>query len=243
VQRDPADNLPCIYSSSLKGAFREYFEEGPNKIATKLLADQIFGAGLNKQSSSQNAKGTHIFHQASLLSLPARSNVKPFFNATCPDILKKLLDDSELFSVSLTQGLKNEIQLLLTGSNTENKIDVFSPQIPNLKIEDYSNFNFKPANLTEVSKIFGENLILMTDEDFKDLCSDYNLPVIARNNLENGQSQNLWYEQVVPRQARFYFFTVTSEQTDNFLINVNNKIVQIGANASIGYGLCKITNF
>jgi CRISPR-associated protein Cmr4 len=241
VQRDPADNLPCIFASSLKGAFREFFEEGPNKSTTKQIADIIFGAGVNKQSSGQNEKGSHIFHQANLLCIPARSNVKPFFNATCPAILQKFLDDSDLFGVT-NEDIKKEIDLILTNRNLNNNIDVFGNQIQNLKIEDYSQFNFKDINLSKVKKVFGDNLILFADEDFADLCSNESLPVIARNNLENGQSKNLWYEQIVPRQTRFYFFTVFLNGNDSFDINVNEKSVQIGANASIGYGVCLVNN-
>lgn len=243
VQRDPTDNLPCIYASSLKGAFREYFEEGPEKADTDKLADIIFGAGLNKNSSGANAKGTHIFHQASLLSIPARSNVRPFFNATCPMIINKFLEECKLFGKSLDPILVKELkEVVLSQANDGNTTDVYCANIQNLKIEDYLTFNFNTLPVPETKKLFGNDLIVMTDEDFKDLCSDYNLPVIARNNLDNGQSKNLWYEQIVPRQAKFWFFTVTNEGQDDFKTNINKKNVQIGANASIGYGVCQVDN-
>lgn len=239
VQRDPADNLPCIYSSSLKGAFREYFEEGPEKHTTNPLSDSLFGAGVNKNSVGDNKKGTHIFHQASLLSIPVRSNVRPFFNAICPSILNKFIDDAELFGIQI-DATKNEIEAILKDANINDNPDVFSFQIQNLKIEEYSEWNFRQLPLPHIQKIFGNDLVLFSDEDFYDLCSDYNLPIIARNNLENGQSKNLWYEQIVPRQSRFYFFTVFDCIPDLFDTTLNSKIVQIGANASIGYGVCLV---
>jgi CRISPR-associated protein Cmr4 len=241
VQRDPADNLPCIYASSLKGAFREYFEEGPDKVKTKPLADLIFGAGVNKQSPGNNKKGSHIFHQASLLSIPVRSNVKPYFNATCPSILLKFIDDAGLFGIDLTS-VKNEIESILSRVNQNCKPDVLGNQMQDLKIEEYSELNFRNIQIQAVQKLFGNDLVVFVDEDFYDLCSDYNLPVIARNNLENGQSKNLWYEQIVPRQSRFYFFTVYHCEEDNFDASVAAKNVQIGANASIGYGVSLIKN-
>jgi CRISPR-associated protein Cmr4 len=242
VQRDPADNLPCIFASSLKGAFREFFEEGPDKSITKPLADLIFGAGINKQSNGNNAKGTHIFHQASLLSIPARSNVKPFFNAICPAILEKFKEDAASFGININV-IHTEIDSVLSEKNVNDMIDVFTSMIPDLKIEDYTqSFNFRPLEIPHMKKVFGNNLILMTDEDFADLCNDYSLPVIARNNLENGQSKNLWYEQIVPRQARFYFLTARQNTEDNFDTKVDKKSVQIGANASIGYGMCLVNN-
>ncbi|MEO0625668.1 MAG: type III-B CRISPR module RAMP protein Cmr4 [Bacteroidota bacterium] len=39
----------------------------------------------------------------------------------------------------------------------------------------------------------------------KFLARHQELPVIARNYLDNGQSKNLWYEEVVPRESIFGF--------------------------------------
>lgn len=68
------------------------------------------------------------------------------------------------------------------------------------------------------------------------------LPVIARNYLENGTSQNLWYEEIVPHQSVFVSYIAAS---DNHFIEFEKEltegIIQIGANASIGYGLCKFS--
>ena len=74
-------------------------------------------------------------------------------------------------------------------------------------------------------------------ENFTSLCSDINLPIIARNELVNGVSKNLWYEQVVPAETVFY--AVIQEPDDTLANAINNKFIQIGANATIGYGYCK----
>lgn len=69
------------------------------------------------------------------------------------------------------------------------------------------------------------------------------LPIIARNCLDNGMSTNLWYEEVLPAQSILIFF-VSYDDEDNierFDQILCNKPVQIGANASIGYGFCNIT--
>lgn len=83
----------------------------------------------------------------------------------------------------------------------------------------------------------------VSDRDFVSLCSDDNLPIIARNVLDNGESKNLWYEQVVPAETVFY--TIIDSKGDATLANkIGDKdaLVQIGANATIGYGYCKFTN-
>lgn len=69
------------------------------------------------------------------------------------------------------------------------------------------------------------------------------LPVIARNQLDNGVSQNLWYEEVVPRFSFFAFVIMAQDKVATKAFNQfikDEKVIQIGANATIGYGLCEI---
>ena len=87
-------------------------------------------------------------------------------------------------------------------------------------------------------------IVIMKESDLRKI----NLPVLARNQLENGISQNLWYEEVVPHEAIFYT-AVLSDGThsgdaalaefDEYI--KNNNLVQFGGNATIGYGLTQIT--
>ena len=70
------------------------------------------------------------------------------------------------------------------------------------------------------------------------------LPVLARNHLESGVSQNLWYEEVVPRESYFGFTILVPEgheHFDDFNALLQDKVIQLGANATIGYGLCHFT--
>lgn len=79
-------------------------------------------------------------------------------------------------------------------------------------------------------------------KEFKYICKDEELPVISRNNLENGQSTNLWYEQVLPKQSILCFIVMGQGDSFNAFCNeLNNALVQIGANATIGYGYCRIS--
>lgn len=79
-------------------------------------------------------------------------------------------------------------------------------------------------------------------EDFKKYSNNDELPVIARNYLENGVSKNLWYEQVLPRKSRLAFFILHDDGEINkaFDSAITSVPVQIGANASVGYGICVI---
>lgn len=95
-----------------------------------------------------------------------------------------------------------------------------------------------------LKRTLGGPFALFSDEDFRRLCDEDHLPVIARNNLTKG-NENLWYEQVVPRFSRFYCFIGLSDNEElekafnNALSNV--RLVQLGANATVGYGYCEFT--
>ena len=76
------------------------------------------------------------------------------------------------------------------------------------------------------------------------------LPVVARNQLDNGKSETLWYENFVPRLTRFLVPLLVpegAEDADGKLLSAFEKAicastgVQIGANATVGYGLCRFT--
>lgn len=233
VQRDPTDNIPCIFASSLKGALREYYQHKQPE-----LVDGIFG---------KDDKGAVIFNQAYLISLPVKSNTTPYFNLTCPLVLNKFLEDCTFF-----QHTNNQVHSVISElieNKEEDKIKHFNNQLDNTtKIEEFnSNDVIKGsiADLNILETLLGNNIAITSDKEFLNLTNNYNLPVIARNNLENGVSKNLWYEQIIPRESRYYFVATTMPGKDTEAVKLFDHFqtttnLQIGANASIGYGFCEI---
>jgi len=73
------------------------------------------------------------------------------------------------------------------------------------------------------------------------------LPVVARNQLDNGESKNLWYEELVPHQSVFGFIVqaerkeLIDAELNEFVEKLNGQVLQIGANATVGYGYCLLT--
>lgn len=190
VQRDVTNGRPCIYSSSLKGALRQFFESSPNKGS--LPIGDIFG-GEGLQQTNQHA-GKFTFFQADLLAYPLRDDNDPkgYKLTSCPEWQK-------------------EIQAFWRRIKGVGELD--------LKPQDYSHESH--STLTEAIK---------------------ELPVIARNKLNNGESKNLWYEEVVPAESCFVFFVSGPEEYfDEFNKELDGQLVQIGANGSVGYGFCTIT--
>lgn len=200
VQRNATTGLPCINSSSLKGALNEYAAKEAKLESNQLI--KIFGSDKVKENgksrNSDTQKGLFTFFDANILFLPMQSATQLYELVTCEAVLTRFI---------------NQVKLL-TGESLDKEA---------------------------VKKTFGCTKEI-SNEEFENQCSDDNLPVIARNVLENGESKNLWYEQVVPAEAVFY--TIIDDKGDRTLaekISDNKAIVQIGANATIGYGYCKFT--
>ena len=76
----------------------------------------------------------------------------------------------------------------------------------------------------------------------------YPFPVLARNQLENGISNNLWYEEIVPHKSIFYLIILAPENDEEEFSDFDKALtgkgiaVQFGGNATIGYGYTKIKN-
>lgn len=243
VQRDVTTNFPTINASSLKGALREYLSKGVQKDLSTAV-NYAFGADTRENGITESSQGAYRFFAAQLLSMPVRSNVRPFFRATCPQLIQDLLDYLNAFSLSLPaqNALINLMETLQEEEAVYFDAEAF---LENPIIEDFDirakHVEFQ--QLASIENILGENIVLLSDQKFSALTDNNHLPVIARNSLENGVSVNLWYEQIVPRQARFCFLLLAPHK-DKYQKDISEALVQgpiqIGGNASIGYGFCKL---
>ena len=233
IQRDTLTSYPTIHASSLKGAIKEYCTFRHDENESKNFLSHIFG---NEESA-----GKIRFTQAHLLSVPMRSSLEPYYHTTSPKALQEFLETVDLFSLSLSE--KEALQKF--ASYTGKEILVATKDTI---IEDYSAKHSDTFDFSALEKLIGAPASIVPNEIFEELLK--NLPVIARNQLENGESKNLWYEEVLPRKSKL--FTLISEpnylhQNDekklhntferlhNYLCDANT--IHIGANASIGYGV------
>ncbi|MBA1419722.1 MAG: type III-B CRISPR module RAMP protein Cmr4 [Epsilonproteobacteria bacterium] len=236
VQKDAITTLPTIHSSSLKGAFREAAGEGSN------YTNYIFGPDNSSNDSHQT--GAFHFFEASLLARPVRSNKKPYFLATSVGVLATFLDYLEDFEIDFPEATKKALTMLSKEKVEEGKPLVFE-DLKEVILEDHEA-KVSSTDVSALNDLLGQDIALFSDEDFKDL----SLPVLARNYLVNGESKNLWYEEVVPKKSMFYFTIAKptnldeadkKEKIDAFEKRFDaQNTVQIGANKSIGYGVCKL---
>lgn len=197
VQRDPLTDLPCINSSSLKGAINEYFTKF-KKIDSGTRID-IFGSDKCGENKKQQ-KGNVIFFDAHILFLPVQDDNKLYHYETSRQVVNLFLQRNKMLGI------------------------------------EWDNF---PNDPYKYKDFFHLDRMVMSNDSFVTACDNENLPIIARNCLENGLSTNLWYEQVLPSKTVLYFFT--SGDVGGFTEILDGSLVQIGANATIGYGYCRIT--
>lgn len=252
IQRDVVSNLPIIHSSSLKGALREHCN--CNKYQN--VIDYIFGSEIGNASKG----GNYRFFDAHILALPVRSDKVPYLMATCPAVIKQYLKTAELFGLNIktNESIKDELNSIQPEPKSESESQkpnpiVFNYYVTGARIEDLKETTSLSKNKTLhqfIKDIIGADaeLVVLSDDDFNTLCDDNHLPVIARNQLNNGESKNLWYEQVLPRFSVLYFPLIADDKKDekgndiftNFKEYIEGSLVQIGANASVGYGFCKL---
>lgn len=213
VERDPVTGFPTINASGVKGALREFFVSQNAGVA---LIDDAFGKAASKADSKSSAeKGNVKILSANMLALAMRATDKK----------------ATYYVVSNDAAIKYFNNLFSTLPVGKNTIDSGTDVADGRQAEGKA----LEKKYTYCEKIF----YTMSENDF----SSVSLPVLARNQLENGTSKNLWYEEIVPHDSLFYFFALadSKELLDDFADAIKDKVVQFGGNASIGYGLCKVT--
>lgn len=243
VQKDPIEGLPVIHASGLKGAFREVFSYHNNNGT-----NEIFGADSKADKSGNPAKmsaGKYAFMEARLLFLPVRSSKRPFYLATSKEILNRFLDELDDFGTGSQQLMRAALEHLLNEADPQpGRPAIFGGNGGQVYIDEFTavSRDSVTVNLGDLPAD-GDSIALFHHDDLKAVCG--RLPVIARNNLDNGISTNLWYEEIVPRHSLFYFFVSRPADHTGFeeqLKSLGHR-VQIGGNASVGYGLSKIIKF
>lgn len=232
IQRDVITNRPIIHSSSLKGALLEHCKheiclDDKNNSNNEDPINDIFG--------SESKAGKYRFFDAHLLAIPVRSNKTPYLMATCPSVINQYIKTLELFKLNAPSIEMPAITTPIVGNN-----DVNDAYIEDIEAKTSYNNSQIFASLKQIIGCDDADIVIVNDKDFDTLCDDNHLPVIARNRLDNGESKNLWYEQVLPRCSVLYFPLITDDKHFEAFKGALNNLVQIGANASVGYGFCEI---
>lgn len=211
IQVEKDNGIPCIFASSLKGAFREYYENLKGKQETK----DLFGSASDESGNINDGKLK--FLEAMLVSRPMRVskgnynyvNVADYDNLKRINSLYESLCNKQLFSI-------NEKELedgVIYGDG-------------NIEVEGLKTKTAEKINDCLYANDFTYSLI--------------SLPIQARNNLSENRNL-WYEEYVPYGSIFYFGVIGEEQYLNTFIEAFDNKCVQIGSNSSIGFGLCKIS--
>lgn len=246
VEKDPILETPIIPSTSLKGSLRDFFE---NNSDNNIKITEIFGSDA-KETKNTNS-GSYSFFTAQLLFRPMRVSDGNFTYClvTTVDLLEKMIQMVSDLKGDLPCDMQEAIKKVKEKIN--NLKDKYGISNKDISVEGYDLEHCKE----EVDKIIdllnkfekfnlknGVPVVILKPEIFKEI----DLPIVARNQLEDGLSNNLWYEEIVPHESIFYFAIMYPDNNDSFKKfdeELRSNIIRFGGGASIGYGYCKIEEY
>lgn len=251
VEKDPILETPIIPSSSLKGSLRDFFE---NNSDNNIKITEIFGSDA-KETKNTNS-GSYSFFTAQLLFRPMRVSDGNFTYClvTTVDLLEKMVQMVSDLNGDLPCDMLKAIKKVKEKMN--NLKDKYGISNKDISVEGYDLEYCKEDVNKDVNKaidlllnIFekfnlknGVPIVILKPEIFKEI----DLPIVARNQLEDGLSNNLWYEEIVPHESIFYFAVMYPDNNDSFKKfdeELRSNIIRFGGGASIGYGYCKIEEY
>lgn len=231
VEKDSVTGYPMIHASGIKGALRNRY--------TGADVDKWFGKP--NDTNSTDGEGKISFTGAYLLSRPLRAigGSIPYVNVITTSTINDFIDTAEKF------GFQTGIERIEPSKITKG----FYAEQAELRVEGEETGSLdeivKPDHIKKIRNLLGVNegtLALAKTFD------GFDLPVIARNNLQKGH-ENLWYEEYVPRKSVLYTIVLGNEpEIQKSVLNSimksdeeEKQILQIGANATVGYGYCDVS--
>ena len=219
VEKDPVSTcLPLIHASGVKGALRDYCES-LNDPGIDVI--KLFGAP-NTAEDASNSGALKILNANMLYRTMRAAGSFGSAKVSSYEILKEFVNLTTAFNCFPGYGTINEADF---GGNSflSNK---------SIRVEGDATGMLEGEKL--LSDYFGgDRSVYAVAKSF----DGYDLPVIARNNL--GENKNLWYEEYVPHGSRFYLIMIAPDDVEPDKIIKDGTIIQLGGNASIGYGFCR----
>lgn len=251
IQRERHTDHPVIWSSSLKGAIRDYARRAGIRNED---INFLFGPEDVKKPEDAYA-GKLTFSDGKILAFPARSVKVPFIWITCPMVLGKyyqIVSMAESKAV-ISQNFDFKDNEAFVSSNSCLKDDkVF--------VEEFSLKAIKGTNVELLSKYMADNVIPQ-DQNYEYLREHIkNALVVVRDDLFTFFAKNLtevnpriridpetgvvkegalWYEEDLPQDTIMYF-TVSYEENEKgkkFVDDFDGKRFMVGGNRTTGKGI------
>jgi len=247
VAREKITGWPIIPGSSLKGVLRD----------TPDLSGQG-DAWIAEAFGEEDQAGALCFGDQHLLCFPVRSFYGTFAYTTCPLALRRFVRD--LQALGLTPPIdtlpapENELTALLPANN----------QIARNGKVYFEDLELTPKTDSAIGKAadalaksifddpgerddFVQRFAILSDTAFGYLC-EIGTEVVARVRLGDDsktvEQGGLWYEEAVPAETIFWGPVTVADhrrtKAARYLEPLTSTVVQIGGNATVGRGLCRV---
>ncbi|AJQ93187.1 type III-B CRISPR module RAMP protein Cmr4 [Gynuella sunshinyii] len=262
IQREAHTDWPCIYGSSMKGAFRS---KARNTEGISSTVERLFGKDPDQHGAHDQA-GELMISDARLLLLPVRSLNTHYRWVTCPAILGRLKRDLQRLGDKVANKLDADIPV-------DNESAVVASELSEaLYLEEYRLTIPESSQVTSekltawvkiISKLVTERdqditnlLTIVSDDTFRHLCRAAT-PVSTHVRLKTDTKTNdggaLWTMESLPPDTLMYVMlsAATSrsqgdkersetefQQTVTQLFK--DPYVQVGGNETTGMGWLQV---
>ena len=258
VQRERHTQWPMIAGSSLKGVLRDACRQS---LDDRNLLHAAFGP---EPGNASDFAGALSFTDARLLAFPVRSLCGVFAWVTCPAVLVRFARDAKLLAeIGIVPPVPPEVRLgeAKCPAKTELLIDTDKLLLEEFEFRrsgDDGGISTYLADNAVADEATADrlrrSLVVLSDDDFTHFAR-HATEVIARIGLDyetkTARGKALFYEEFLPPETLFYaiVFATSSRNREvkrdasamlGLLRDNSPDIVQVGADQTIGKGLCAV---
>lgn len=248
IAREKATGFPIVPASAFKGVLRDHYLT----IDAQSNADEP--DWVKRAFGTQDAAGEWMFTDLRMLCLPVRSFYGVFAYVTCPLILNRLQRTVQVMGIKTPSDLDIAVNALeiAVPSSTELQYahKVYLEEIDlNCSLglkgqaeqigQQLGNILFQGADVDMFLKRFA----IVSNETFNFLsetCTEVAARVRLEDDVKTVVQGGLWYEEAVPAEAIFYGFVSQMRGSASLNQISNGTLLQIGGDATIGRGLCRV---
>ena len=250
IAREKATNLPYLPGSSLKGVMRDQFPDvDDSKVpdAAKILPRMLFG--------TTEKGGAAIFSDQRLLLLPVRSLYGTFAWVTSPYVLRRFVREATAAGCSppVVSNADHTQVAQKTVLAYENKVYLEDLDLPvQTGAEAWADWLATRlfADQPEWQTMLRERLCIVPDDILNFLLVTAT-EITARISLDDKtgivKQGGLWYEEALPSETVLVGLLainthMPNEETTvvNAITNASKEPLQLGGNATVGRGLCRV---
>jgi CRISPR-associated protein Cmr4 len=270
IQRERHTEWPMIAGSSLKGVIRDHCRYQQNGQLTEYSTwCDVFGS--ESKDNNEPQAGCVSFTDARILAFPVRSARGVFVWVTCNDVLERLTRDAKLAGIKSTWSLNGcSTQSAIASSDQviikdgvkqrllleEYDFDVVVNDLQAKRVAEWIAHN--ATNDTFTQERLKTHLVVIPGDEFTHFVK-HATEVTARIGLhyqtKTVKGGALFYEEFLPPETLMYAVVIannsrgpsssmTAKQVFDFVsehIKKENSTLQIGANETIGKGICSMS--